>query len=458
MALSYTNTLNPSTTYNWKVTPYNGYGDATGCPFRNFTTGTASCYCIPVILDGSCASGDFIDNFSTTGGTTNITNTASGCSTNANNYTYLSTKTVTATWGNSFNVSMQCGPDYAEGFGIYVDWNIDGDFDDAGEYAYNSGSASLAVFNGAITVPFSATPGTTRLRVRCAYNYVPVAGQGCMTYSEGETEDYNIVVNACATTTYYADTDGDTFGNPASSTLSCTGVPSGYVANNTDCNDANAAIKPSATEVCNGIDDNCNALTDDGLTFITYYADADGDGFGNAAVTVITCSGAPTGYVANSLDCNDSNAAIKPTATEVCNGIDDNCNGSADDGLTFLNYYTDADSDGYGAAGATAVNACAAVAGSVTNNGDCNDAASAIKPGATEVCNAIDDNCDGTVDNGLTFITYYADADGDTYGNIGVAQSTCNGAPSGYVSNSTDCNDADAGIKPPGPRARPPRL
>jgi hypothetical protein len=58
-----------------------------------------------------------------------------------------------------------------------------------------------------------------------------------------------------------------------------------------DCDDNNAAINPAALEVCNGIDDDCNGLTDDGLTFVTYYADADGDGYGAATISQSTCNG-----------------------------------------------------------------------------------------------------------------------------------------------------------------------
>ncbi len=247
-------------------------------------------------------------------------------------------------------------------------------------------------------------------------------------------------------TTYYADADGDTYGDAASTVSTCDGAPAGYVSDATDCNDADAAINPSATEVCNGIDDNCDGNIDEGLTFTTYYADADGDTYGDAASTVSTCDGAPAGYVSDATDCNDADAAVNPGATEVCNGVDDNCDGNIDEGVQ-TTFYADADGDGYGDAGSTTM-ACSAPAGYVSDATDCNDADAAVNPGATEVCNGIDDNCDGNIDEGLTFTTYYADADGDTYGDATSTVSTCDGAPAGYVSDATDCNDADASVNP----------
>lgn len=102
----------------------------------------------------------------------------------------------------------------------------------------------------------------------------------------------------------------------------------------TDCNDNNAAIHPNATEICNGIDDNCDGQIDEGLSLFTYYQDNDADGFGNSSVSIQSCS-QPSGYVTTSGDCNDNNAAINPGASEICgNGFDDNCNGQVDEGCT----------------------------------------------------------------------------------------------------------------------------
>jgi len=108
-----------------------------------------------------------------------------------------------------------------------------------------------------------------------------------------------------------------------------------------DCNDNNAAINPGATEVCNGIDDDCDGLVDEGVKN-TYYRDADGDGFGNAAQAKEACS-APAGYVANSTDCDDTKASVNPGAAEICNNIDDNCANGIDDGLDCAFVYVDDD-------------------------------------------------------------------------------------------------------------------
>ena len=142
-----------------------------------------------------------------------------------------------------------------------------------------------------------------------------------------------ITVSNATLNTYFADADNDGFGNSAVSLQACS-APSGYVSNSNDCNDNEAAINPGATEVCDGLDNDCNGIPDDGLATQTYYQDADNDGFGNPAVSQINCR-QPEGYVSDNTDCNDANAAIKPGATEVCgNGVDDNCNGQVDENCT----------------------------------------------------------------------------------------------------------------------------
>jgi hypothetical protein len=211
----------------------------------------------------------------------------------------------------------------------------------------------------------------------------------------GLDDNCNGTVDEGVLATFYRDADGDGFGNAAVSATACS-APAGYVGNATDCNDAAAAVHPGAAEVCNGVDDNCDGQIDEGVK-TTYYRDADGDGYGSATVTLAACS-LPAGYVTTGTDCNDGAASVHPGATEVCNGVDDNCNGQVDEGVK-TTYYRDADGDGYGSATVT-TQACSLPAGYVTTGTDCDDSKLSVHPGAAEQCNGIDDNCNGTVDEG----------------------------------------------------------
>ena len=187
-----------------------------------------------------------------------------------------------------------------------------------------------------------------------------------------------------------------------------------------DCDDASAAVHPAATEVCDGLDNDCDG-TVDGATAtdaVTYYRDFDGDGYGNASSTSRGCS-APSGYVLDTTDCNDANAAINPAASEICNSVDDNCDGVIDPATSAdaKTWYLDADGDGYGDPTHT-IASCSAPAGYASAGTDCNDTTASISPAAAEVCNGLDDNCDGFVDVDPTSggTTYYRDTDGDGFG------------------------------------------
>jgi hypothetical protein len=179
----------------------------------------------------------------------------------------------------------------------------------------------------------------------------------------------------CTPSTWYADADGDGYGNSASTLSYCT-QPYGYVTNSNDCNDANSAINPTTA----------------------WYLDADSDGYGTGTAT-ITCS-APMGMVPNNTDCNDLSSAVNPGATEICNQTDEDCDGIADDGLPLINYYSDIDADTYG--GELITSTCSVLTGNfVILGGDCNDNSASVNPGASEICiNSIDDDCDGVVNDG----------------------------------------------------------
>lgn len=377
---------------------------------------------------------------------------------------------------------------------------------------------------------------------------------------------------------YYADADGDGFGNPAVSMDACS-QPSGYVLNNTDCDDTRSAVYPGALEICDGLDNDCNGLVDSvlvaggfvcgtaneggsltltapaGLVFSsvdfasygspvgscgsfaisgchaanslsvvqgmvigqhsvtipvnnavfgdpcagvgkrlyvqatytqkqalssTYYADADGDGYGNPAVSQLACS-QPSGYVLNNNDCDDTRSSVHPGAPEICDGLDNDCDGIVDgievsdvvcgvatsEGQSFTltappgKVFTSVDFASYG----TPEGSC----GNFTY-GSCHASTSmSVIQGMVIGQNSVTltqnyqlfgDPCVGVykrlyVQARYSSIvqlsqTYYADADGDGFGNpsVTVTVNCGSSAPSGYVADNTDCDDTNANIYP----------
>jgi hypothetical protein len=157
-----------------------------------------------------------------------------------------------------------------------------------------------------------------------------------------------------------------------------------------DCNDLDPNVNPAATEVCNGIDDNCNGEYDEGTT-VTLYYDADADGYGSGT-SIEGCAGS-IGSSTVPGDCDDFNASINPGVAEVCNGIDENCNGEVDEG-TKVTVYIDNDGDGYGSSSTMEV--CPGTGGTSTT-GDCNDSSASVHPGASDTCgDGVDQDCSGS--------------------------------------------------------------
>ena len=146
--------------------------------------------------------------------------------------------------------------------------------------------------------------------------------------------------------------------------------------------------------------------------------DADGDG-----AAAVACGGD---------DCDDSDPTIGPDQTEICDeaGVDEDCD-STTIGMR------DADGDGV---------VDAACCNGATCGLDCDDAAADVLPGATEACNERDDDCDGSVDEGLILERFWPDADRDGFGD-GVAVMAC-ARPDGFASNDLDCDDDDVDVSP----------
>ena len=231
-------------------------------------------------------------------------------------------------------------------------------------------------------------------------------------------------------TVWYLDNDADGYGTETIITTTCDyTAPSGYVDNAEDCNDGFASALPGGTEVCDGIDNNCNGTVDDfALDPSLWYFDADGDGYGDATTSQQLCD-APSGWVNNGADCDDTDAEINPDQE----------------------WYVDADQDGYGNPDYRLA-ACGDQLGFSDNNDDCDDGDEAISPGTDEMCDGFDNNCDGAIDDetATDATAWYTDADGDGYGDEASVVITCE-QPSAYVSTGGDCDDTDDTLSPSAP-------
>jgi len=221
----------------------------------------------------------------------------------------------------------------------------------------------------------------------------------------------------------------------------------------TDCASKDAEVYNGAIEICNGKDDNCNAKVDEENTqgCSTFYFDSDNDGYGNTAKAKCLCD--PMGNYKATVggDCNDTNIVAFPGAAELCNASDDDCDGTVDEaGATgCLTYFTDADDDGIG----TGVPSCLCKPqGDFTamTTGDCNDQAANAFPGAPEVCDNIDNDCDTQVDESGAggCIFYYSDVDKDGVGKSNDMMCLCGPKNNYSATLSGDCDDTNPDTLP----------
>ncbi len=159
-----------------------------------------------------------------------------------------------------------------------------------------------------------------------------------------------------------------------------------------DCKDGDATVHPGATEICDGKDNDCNDVCDDGVL------DSDDDHYNLCGEKILPDGSCQAGEIA---DCDDTDMNINSAADEICDGKDNDCDGTCDTGPGL-----DVDEDGLTSCG-TVPGTCAPPVGELS---DCADDDNTVRPGATEVCDGKDTDCDG---DRLTTVPCYTSAGGE---------------------------------------------
>ena len=331
-----------------------------------------------------------------------------------------------------------------------VDNDCDGEIDELGEVnrlwyqdADNDGYGDATLFTTACTQPTGYVENDLDCDDEDGLQH-PDGIEICN--QEDDNCDGVIDTDAVDPITYFQDLDNDGYGSNLNSLTQCD-QPVGYVFDDSDCDDVNPYIYPSAQELCNELDDNCNGdIDENALGSTDYYADLDGDGYGAGAANP-SCVELTGSYSLNALDCDDTDPNQNPIGTEFCNGEDDNCNGSIDENASDASlWYEDVDGDTYGDP-LSWILSCTQPSGYVADGTDCNDQEISIHPNAAETCNQIDDDCNFQIDNGVMTYIWYIDSDSDGYGSSSNVQESCY-QPTGMVSNSGDCDDNDSLVHP----------
>lgn len=277
---------------------------------------------------------------------------------------------------------------------------------------------------------------------------------------DGGADDADPNLPDSAKTAFTTDGDGDGYGVTGTEIYACD-TGNGAAAFNGDCDDNNTHINPGMPEICDAsdTDENCNGTADNADATVTgrltWYTDADHDNYGGTSSGLTTCD-APANTISTGGDCNDADVAINPAALERCDAsnVDEDCDGLADDNDTSPSgttpFYQDSDNDGYGNS-ATQSYRCDAGSGRVANGSDCDDTNLSISPGNAEVCDSIDNDCDGLTDDADPVVSgapsWYVDSDGDGFGADNTVVHACI-QPGNTTASGNDCDESNTAINP----------
>ena len=277
---------------------------------------------------------------------------------------------------------------------------------------------------------YGAEQGTCRTGITTCYN----GGVQCSQHNWPLTEVCNNADDNCngttddvadaLRTTFYRDADSDGRGNPNNTTRACF-RPSGFVTNTNDCNDGDSSTYRNAPELCDLVDNSCDCAANgtyvgtgagvaqcgcingqgagcnEGVPTTTYYWDNDNDTYGGtSSINLCSLNLLPppirARYRTQGGDCNDSDSSINPGASEICDdGDDEDCDNQIDEGFN-RNWYLDSDGDTFG--GSLRTLSCARPPNHVRSNNDCNDGYALTYPGAPEICDGADNNCNNSID------------------------------------------------------------